>query len=164
MGLQHLLPKLKHQSNEKDVLDQPLFIDIVIRDEEKGTLLGSPHKYDFESNSREPSIHRDATYELEKYPEDLSEKDIELHAAPATRLHMLDFLKAIEENHSPTASVIEGHISSASCILANISLQTGRPISYNHLLKEVPNDKEATELLERPYRAPWKHPLPENFI
>ena len=81
MGLQYLLPKLKHQSNEKDVLDQPLFIDIVIRDEEKGTLLGSPHKYDFESNSREPSIHRDATYELEKYPEDLSEKDIELHAA-----------------------------------------------------------------------------------
>lgn len=131
---------------------------------EKGTLSGSPYKYDFESNSREPSIHRDATYELEKYPEDLSEKDIELHAAPATRLHMLDFLKAIEENHSPTASVIEGHISSASCILANISLQTGRPISYNHLLKEVPNDKEATELLERPYRAPWKHPLPENFI
>jgi len=35
MGLQYLLPKLKHQSNEKDVLDQPLFIDIVIRDEEK---------------------------------------------------------------------------------------------------------------------------------
>ena len=36
MGLQYLLPKLKHQSNEKDVLDQPLFIDIVTRDEEKG--------------------------------------------------------------------------------------------------------------------------------
>ena len=36
MRLQYLLPKLKHQSNEKDVLDQPLFIDIVIRDEEKG--------------------------------------------------------------------------------------------------------------------------------
>ena len=36
MGLQHLLPKLKQQSNEKDVLDQSLFIDIVTRDEEKG--------------------------------------------------------------------------------------------------------------------------------
>ena len=36
MGLQHLLPKLKHQSNEKDVLDQPLFIDIVTRDKENG--------------------------------------------------------------------------------------------------------------------------------
>ena len=36
IGLQYLLPKLKHQSNEKDVLDQPLFIDIVTRDEENG--------------------------------------------------------------------------------------------------------------------------------
>ena len=36
IGLQYLLPKLKHQSNETDVLDQPLFIDIVTRDEENG--------------------------------------------------------------------------------------------------------------------------------
>ena len=36
MELHYLLPKLKHQSNEKDVLDQPLFIDIVTRDEENG--------------------------------------------------------------------------------------------------------------------------------
>jgi hypothetical protein len=35
MGLQHLLPKLKQQSNKKNVLNQPLFIDILIRDEEK---------------------------------------------------------------------------------------------------------------------------------
>ena len=34
--LHYLLPKLKHGSNEKDVLDQPLFIDIVTRDEENG--------------------------------------------------------------------------------------------------------------------------------
>ena len=36
MGLQYLLLKLKHESSEKDVLDQPLFIDIVTRDEENG--------------------------------------------------------------------------------------------------------------------------------
>ena len=36
MGLQFLLPKLKHQSNETDVLDQLLFIDITKRDEENG--------------------------------------------------------------------------------------------------------------------------------
>ena len=36
MGLQYLLPKLKHQSNETDILDQPLFIDITKRDEENG--------------------------------------------------------------------------------------------------------------------------------
>ena len=36
MRLQYLLPRLKHQSNETDVLDQPLFIDITKRDEENG--------------------------------------------------------------------------------------------------------------------------------
>ena len=34
--LQYLFPKLKHESNERDILDQPLFIDIVTRDEENG--------------------------------------------------------------------------------------------------------------------------------
>jgi len=36
IGLQYLLPKLKHQSNEQDVLDQPLFIDIITRNEDDG--------------------------------------------------------------------------------------------------------------------------------
>jgi hypothetical protein len=39
MGLQYLLPKLKHQSNENDVLDQPLFVDMrmdVIENDENG--------------------------------------------------------------------------------------------------------------------------------
>tara|TARA_B110000444_G_scaffold77335_1_gene73088 strand:+ start:141 stop:536 length:396 start_codon:yes stop_codon:yes gene_type:complete len=36
MGLQYLLLKLKYESNEIDVLDTPLFIDIISRDEENG--------------------------------------------------------------------------------------------------------------------------------
>jgi len=40
-------------------------------------------------------VGENVVYEKEKYPEDLTEKDIELNAAPATRLHMLDFLKSI---------------------------------------------------------------------
>ena len=46
-------------------------------------------------------IHGDVIYEKEKYPEDLTEERIELNAAPATRAHMLDFLKAIENNGRP---------------------------------------------------------------
>ena len=30
--------------------------------------------------------------ELDKYPEDKTEKDLERHVAPAVRTHMLDFL------------------------------------------------------------------------
>ena len=44
---------------------------------------------------------------------------------------MLNFLDAIEKNGRPVADIAEGHISTASCILANISMRTGRPIVYD---------------------------------
>src|SRR5690606_13800728 len=99
-------------------------------------------------------------YEKEKYPGDLKEKGMELHAAPATRLHMLDFLDAIDKRRRPVADIEEGHISTASCILANISMQlNGRPMSYDPVNKIVRGDEEATALLQRKYRDPWIHPL-----
>lgn len=101
-------------------------------------------------------------YEKEKYPEDLKEKDIELNAAPATRLHMLDFLRAIDDSKLPVADIQEGHISTASCILANIAMQTGRPLVYDSQKIEVVNDAEATALLQRKYRNPWVHPTRDN--
>ena len=101
-------------------------------------------------------------YEKEKYPEDLKEKDIELNAAPATRLHMLDFLAAIENNSRPIADIEEGHISTASCILANMSMQLGRPLRYDPKKREVTGDEEATRLLSRSYREPWAHPDPDT--
>lgn len=126
---------------------------------DKGTLKASVMQYDFipEGDGGTP-IHRDVLYEREKYPEDLKEKDIELHAAPATRRHMLDFLAAIKENRRPVADIEEGHISTASCILANLSMQTGRPLVYDPKKHEVVGDAEATQLLQRPYRDPWQHP------
>lgn len=130
---------------------------------EHGTLAGSPMQYDFTPNTSEKKIHKDCLYEREQYPEDLVEKNIELHAAPATRLHMLDFLQAIEEKHQPIANIEEGHRSSASCILANISMKLGRPLEYDPLLRLVKNDPEATSLLKRPYREGWRHPLPQDF-
>jgi len=102
-------------------------------------------------------------FEKEKYPEDLTEPAIELNAAPATRLHMLNFLEAIDKNIKPVADIEQGHISTASCILANISMQlNGRALIYDPIKKEVVGDAEATSLLQRKYREPWIHPLPGN--
>jgi predicted dehydrogenase len=64
---------------------------------DKGTLSGSTMQYDFVPFDKGERIHKDVVYEKEKYPEDLKEDKIELNAAPATRLHMLDFLGAIEK-------------------------------------------------------------------
>ncbi|GAB3169660.1 Gfo/Idh/MocA family oxidoreductase [Telluribacter humicola] len=129
---------------------------------EKGTLWGSTMQYDFIPADKDGKrIHKDVVYEKEKYPEDLTEERIELNAAPATRLHMLDFLAAIENNSRPIADIQEGHISTASCILANMSMQTGRPMVYDPQKRIVVGDAEATKMLARQYRQPYKHPDPK---
>jgi hypothetical protein len=69
---------------------------------------------------------------------------------------MLDFLAAVDSEGGPVADIEEGHISTASCIMANIAMQTGRPIRYDSKKRIVIDDKEATNLLHKPYRGPWK--------
>ena len=126
---------------------------------EKGTLKASTMRADFiplDKNTK--PLHFECLFEKEKYPEDVSEKDIELNAAPATRKHMLDFLAAIEKRSRPVADIEEGHISTASCILANVAMDLGRPLVYDPKSRKVVDDREATKHLTRAYRKPWKHP------
>lgn len=126
---------------------------------EKGTLRASVQSCDFTpADKKAESIHKDALYEREQFPEDVTEKDLELHAAPATRAHMKDFLQAIANGTRPVADIEQGHISTASCILANIAMQLGRPLRYDPSTRTIPGDVEATRLLRRPYRGPWQHP------
>ncbi|MBE7177954.1 MAG: Gfo/Idh/MocA family oxidoreductase [Mucilaginibacter polytrichastri] len=125
---------------------------------EKGTLYGSTMSYDFVPEGKGEKIHRDVVFEKEKYPEDVSEPEIELNAAPATRLHMLDFIRSIETGGRPVADIEEGHISTASCIIANLSMKLGRPLQYDPQKKEFMGDAEANTLLQRAYRSGWQHP------
>jgi predicted dehydrogenase len=124
---------------------------------EKGTLKASVMGYDFIPQGGK-SVHKDVTYELEKYPEDKTEKDLEKHVAPALRAHWLDFLKARAERGKPVADIEQGHISSASCILANVSQKLGRTLTWDPETHQVVGDAEANKLLKRPYRQPWAHP------
>jgi predicted dehydrogenase len=126
---------------------------------DKGTLKAGVMSYDFyPAGKTEPSIHKDVVYEREQYPEDVGEKDIELHAAPATRAHMRDFLAAIANRGKPIADIEQGHISTASCILANMAMKLGRGLEWNKEEGQVVKDAEANGLLLRPYRGPWTHP------
>lgn len=128
---------------------------------DKGMLIASTMRCDFiPQDPKGQKIHMDVVYEKEKYPEDLTEERIELNAAPATRLHMLDFLAAIENKTRPVADIEEGHISTASCILANHAMETGRAMMYDPVKRIVKGDAEATKLLQRAYRKPWVHPDP----
>ncbi len=125
---------------------------------EKGTLKASVMGYDFLPAGGGEGIHRDVTYELEQYPEDKTEKDLEKHVVPANRAHMKNFLAAVEKRGKPVADIEEGHISTASCILANMSMQMGRTLEWDGAKGRVRGDEEANRLLPRPYRAPWVHP------
>ena len=126
---------------------------------EKGVLKASTMRADFIPHDKAAKpIHFDCFFEREKYPEDLTEADIELNAAPATRLHMLDFLAAIDKRSRPVADVENGHISTASCILANMSAELERPLVYDPAKREVTGDAGATRLLRKTYRNPWTHP------
>lgn len=129
---------------------------------EKGTLKASVNSFDFTPQGGGEAIHQDVKFELEEYPEDKTEKDLEQHVAPAIRGHMKDFLAAIESRGKPVADIEQGHISSASCILANLSMQLGRSLTWDAVKGRIANDEEANRLLARPYRMPWKHPTPET--
>ena len=71
---------------------------------------------------------------------------------------MKNLLENIASRGKPVADIEQGHISSASCILANIAMKLGRTLRYDPKTRTVIGDEEATKLLARPYRAPWQRP------
>jgi predicted dehydrogenase len=125
---------------------------------DKATLKMSVYGYDFIPLNGGAPVHKDVTYELEQYPEDKTEKDLEKQVAPATRRHMQNLLAAIDARSKPVADIEEGYISTASCILANNSVKLGRGFSWDAEKQQVVNDDEANKMLRRSYRGPWIHP------
>lgn len=128
---------------------------------DRGTLKVGVYGYDFLPAKGQP-VHRDVTYEFDKYPEDRTEKDLERHVAPAIRYHLLSFLHAIDSRGKPNADIEEGYISTASCIMANDALQVGRTFTWDPNKASISGDEEADALLARKYRAPWVHPEPNR--
>src|SRR5262245_63887936 len=80
---------------------------------DKGTLKASVLRYDFiPAGKKEAALSGKAVFDPEdKYPEDKTEKDIELHVATANRAHQRDFLSAIASRGKPVADIEQGHIS-----------------------------------------------------
>ncbi len=128
---------------------------------DKGTLKAGVNGYDFyPAGKSEATLTGEPLFEYEKYPEDKTEKDLERHVASAVRGHMRDLLANITTRGRPVADIEEGCISSAACILANVSRQLGRKLTWDATQGRVVEDEEANRLLRRPYRAPWVHPEP----
>jgi predicted dehydrogenase len=128
---------------------------------DKGTLKAGVNGYDFVPSAKDGTpLSEEVTLELDQFPEDRTEKDLERHVAPAIRGHMKDFLSCVESRGKPVADIEQGYISTTSCILANLSMRLGRSLEWDHAAGQVARDPEANKLLRRPYRAPWVHPDP----
>jgi predicted dehydrogenase len=127
---------------------------------EKATLKASVMGYDFQPNDGGPGIHRQVAYELDRFPEDRTEKGLEQHVAPALRAHLRNFLDCVQTRRRPVADIEEGFTSTTACILANLSLRLGRTLEWDAASGLVARDEEANSLLRRPYRPPWVHPEP----
>lgn len=136
---------------------------------EKATLKASVFMFDFIPMDGGTPIHREwndanAKYPVDsdKFPEDKTEKRIEYHVAPAIREHMKDLLRCVANRGRPRADIAEGSTSTSMCVLANLSLQLKRSLTWDEANGRVVGDEEANKLLTRPYRAPWIHPAAES--
>jgi predicted dehydrogenase len=130
---------------------------------DKGTLKASVYSYDFVPHGGGTPVHEDVVYEYDQFPGDRTEKDLERHVAPAIRGHMKDLLTCMASRGRPVADIEEGYMSTAACILANVSMQVGRSITWDHTRGQAVGDDEVNRRLARPYRTPWVHPTRENL-
>jgi predicted dehydrogenase len=130
---------------------------------ENGTLRLSVNSWDFQPSNRMPPEHGDVKMELDEYPVDRDEKDLERHVAPAIRGHMRDWLAAVASRGKPVADIEQGHISTTACILANLSAELGRSLKFDPATCSIPGDQAATEKLRRPYRDGYRHPELSDF-
>jgi predicted dehydrogenase len=69
--------------------------------------------------------------------------------------HVRNFLDCVKSRKLPNCDVEEGHYTMVMCHLANISMRVGRMLHWDAAKEEVIGDKEANQLLTKPYRKPW---------
>lgn len=74
-------------------------------------------------------------------------------------LHVKNFLECIRTRQQPISDLEGAHRVATACHLANISLRTGRKIRWDPKKEDILGDKEASAMLERPYRKPWDQVL-----
>jgi predicted dehydrogenase len=129
---------------------------------EKGTLKLSVWSYDYIPKDGGSTVKVKAVEEREKYPEDVQHKETELFAAPANRANLLNFVQCRKNGQRPVADIEDGHISTACCIMANLSMELGRSLRWDGDSGKVIGDDDANRRLARTYRAPWTHPTAES--
>ena len=70
--------------------------------------------------------------------------------------HRRNFLDCVRSHAEPVTPIEVGHHSIIPAHLANIALRLGRPVRWDPVKEEILNDPEASRMLWRPMREPWR--------
>lgn len=73
--------------------------------------------------------------------------------------HARNFIDCIRTRKEPISDLESGTRVSTLCHLANISLRVGRQLRWDAAKETIIDDAEATKMLARTYRSPWKEEL-----
>jgi predicted dehydrogenase len=69
--------------------------------------------------------------------------------------HWVNFVECMRTREKPISDIEIGHHSTATCLLANVSLRSRQRVDWDPKTETTPS-KEAQTYLQREYRAPWK--------
>jgi hypothetical protein len=73
----------------------------------------------------------------------------------ANKGHYANFLDCVRDRKTPAADVEIGCRTVTVCLLANIAHALQRPLRWDPVQEEFPNDPEANRFLARAHRDPW---------
>ena len=76
----------------------------------------------------------------------------------AVALHVEEFLDAVRSRGETSVGTGEAYLSTTAVKLAMISYETGSRITWNQETGDISGPEAAASLIQRDYRAPWKHP------
>jgi predicted dehydrogenase len=86
------------------------------------------------------------------------EKQVHEVKTAAGPLHMKEFLTAVRNRQQPGCKIEDAYASTAAVKLAMISYDTGAKVTWDSTQEQIISNPAAAKLLQRDYRAPWKHP------
>jgi hypothetical protein len=71
---------------------------------------------------------------------------------------MADFLQAVRTRQQPSCTIEDAFQSTATVQLAMIAYESSSTVQWDRKKEQIPNNPEASRLLKREYRRPWRHP------
>ena len=90
------------------------------------------------------------------YPREKDAQPVRHDGSELVRAHAENFAAAIRGEAKPSASIFDGHKSATLCHLSNIAAVLNRRIEFDPSKQTIVGDDEASAMMGREYRKPWR--------